>query len=198
MGRLEQGKGYGTLMDAGRMNIPNALTVMRIIFVPVIVILLMQGEFFKALIIFALSGISDGLDGFLARILNQQTELGAYLDPIADKALIISCFVTLSIKHIIPGWLSVIVVSRDCIILLGVAVLAIMSVSFKIRPTMISKMTTVLQLLTVFLVLAVHSLSLQGDLKAVLWGFYIVTAILTIASGLNYIFKGIRCINSTT
>lgn len=183
-------------MDAGPMNIPNALTVMRIIFVPVIVILLMQGEFFKALIVFALSGISDGLDGFLARILNQQTELGAYLDPIADKALIISCFVTLSVKQIIPGWLSVIVVSRDCIILLGVAVLAIMSVSFKIRPTIISKMTTVLQLLTVFLVLAVHSLSLQGDLKAVLWGFYVVTAILTIASGLDYIFKGIRCINS--
>jgi cardiolipin synthase (CMP-forming) len=185
-------------MDAGRMNIPNALTVLRIIFVPVIVILLMQGEFFKALIIFALSGISDGLDGFLARILNQQTELGAYLDPIADKALIISCFVILSIKHIIPGWLSVIVVSRDCIILLGVAVLAIMSVSFKIQPTMISKMTTVLQLLTVFLVLAFHSLSLQVDLQAVLWGFYVVTAILTIASGLNYIFKGIRFINSTT
>jgi len=185
-------------MDAGRMNIPNALTVMRIIFVPVIVILLMQGEFFKALILFGLSGISDGLDGFLARILNQQTELGAYLDPIADKALIISCFVTLSIKHIIPGWLSVIVVSRDCIILLGVAVLAMMSVSFQIRPTMISKLTTVSQLLTVFLVLVVHSLSLQGDLKMVLLGFYIVTSILTVASGLNYIFKGIRCINATT
>ena len=60
-------------MDAGRMNIPNALTVMRIIFVPVIVILLMQGDFFKALILFTLSGISDGLDGFLARILKQQT-----------------------------------------------------------------------------------------------------------------------------
>jgi cardiolipin synthase len=198
MGRLEQGKGYGTLMDAGRMNIPNALTVMRIIFVPVMVILLMQGEFFKALMLFALLGISDGLDGFLARILNQQTELGAYLDPIADKALIISCFVTLSIKHIIPGWLSVIVVSRDCIILLGVAVLSIMSVSFQIRPTMISKLTTVSQLLTVFLVLVVHALSLQGELKVVLLGFYIVTSILTVASGLNYIFKGIRFINSTT
>jgi len=185
-------------MDAGRMNIPNALTVMRIIFVPVMVILLMQGEFFKALMLFALLGISDGLDGFLARILNQQTELGAYLDPIADKALIISCFVTLSIKHIIPGWLSVIVVSRDCIILLGVAVLSIMSVSFQIRPTMISKLTTVSQLLTVFLVLVVHALSLQGELKVVLLGFYIVTSILTVASGLNYIFKGIRFINSTT
>lgn len=185
-------------MDAGRMNIPNALTAMRIIFVPVMVILLMQGEFFKSLILFALLGISDGLDGFLARILNQQTELGAYLDPIADKALIISCFVTLSIKHIIPGWLSVIVVSRDCIILLGVAVLAMMSVSFQIRPTMISKLTTVSQLLTVFLVLVVHSLSLQGELKVVLLGFYIVTSILTVASGLNYIFKGIRSINSTT
>ena len=186
------------MMDAGRINIPNTLTVLRIILVPAIVILLMQGDFFKALILFTLSGITDGLDGFLARVLHQQTELGAYLDPIADKALMVSCFVTLSIKHVIPGWLSVIVVSRDCIILIGIAMLAIMSVSFQIRPTMISKLTTVFQLLTIFVVLLVHTLAIVVDFRMVLLGLYIVTSALTVLSGLNYIFKGIRFINSAS
>ncbi|HOF06091.1 MAG TPA: CDP-alcohol phosphatidyltransferase family protein [Syntrophales bacterium] len=185
-------------MEAGRVNIPNTLTVLRIIMVPVIVILLMQGDFLKALVLFALSGITDGLDGFLARVLDQQTELGAYLDPIADKALMVSCFVTLSIKHVIPGWLSVIVVSRDCIILIGIAMLAIMSISFQIRPTMISKLTTVFQLLTIFSVLLVHTLAMAEEYKGLLMGLYILTSVLTIASGLNYIFKGIHFINSTT
>jgi len=185
-------------MAVGRINIPNTLTVLRIIFVPVIVILLMQGEFFKALIFFTLSGITDGLDGFLARILNQQTELGAYLDPIADKALMVSCFITLSVKHVIPGWLSVIVVSRDCIILIGIAVLAIMSISFQIRPTMISKMTMFFKLLTIFTVLILHTLSLASETAMILMGLYIVTSLLTIVSGLNYIFKGIGFINAAT
>ncbi|MDI9570237.1 MAG: CDP-alcohol phosphatidyltransferase family protein [Pseudomonadota bacterium] len=185
-------------MDAGRLNIPNTLTVLRIILVPAIVILLMQGDYFKALILFALSGITDGLDGFLARILHQQTELGAYLDPIADKALMVSCFVTLSIKHVIPGWLSVIVVSRDCIILIGIAMLAVMSVSFQVRPTMIGKLTTVFQLLTIFGVLLLHTLAMAADYKNFLLSLYVATSALTIISGLNYIFKGIRFINSAT
>ncbi len=82
-----------------------------------------------------MAGLSDALDGFLARILHQQTVLGAYLDPIADKALLASSFITLSVLHIIPGWLTVIVISRDFIILLGISVLSIMSIPVKIRPT---------------------------------------------------------------
>ena len=112
------------------MNIPNLITLLRIILVPVIVILLIQGSFFKALIVFIVAGLSDALDGFLARVLKQQTVLGAYLDPIADKALLVSSFVTLSVLHIIPSWLVVIVISRDFIILLGISVLSIME-----RPT---------------------------------------------------------------
>ncbi|MGZ6290942.1 MAG: CDP-alcohol phosphatidyltransferase family protein, partial [Syntrophales bacterium] len=99
------------------MNVPNLLTLARILLVPITVIFLMQGAFAKALILLIVSGITDALDGFFARILNQQTVLGSYLDPIADKALFASCFVTLSIKGIIPGWFTVIVISRDFIIL---------------------------------------------------------------------------------
>ena len=135
------------------MNIPNLLTLLRIILVPVIVILLIQGLFLKALIVFVVAALSDVLDGFLARILRQKTALGAYLDPIADKALLASSFVTLSILHVIPGWLAVIVISRDVIILLGIAVLSMMSISVNIRPTFVSKITTALQLSTVLIVL---------------------------------------------
>src|SRR4030042_912450 len=157
------------------MNIPNLLTLLRIILSPVIVILLIQGAFCKALIVFIVAGITDALDGFLARVLNQQTVLGAYLDPIADKGLLASSFITLSVLHIIPGWLTVIVISRDFIILLGISVLSIMSISVEIRPAFISKITTTLQLVTVLLSLS--ALGLPGGIREIwLLPLYVETA----------------------
>jgi cardiolipin synthase len=85
------------------VNIPNSLTVLRIVLIPVIVILLIQGQYAKALVCFVIAGVSDGLDGLLARILNQTTLVGAYLDPVADKALVISMFTTLAIVGLVPG-----------------------------------------------------------------------------------------------
>jgi cardiolipin synthase len=179
------------------MNIPNLITLLRIILVPIIVILLIQGFFLKALIVFVVAGLSDALDGFLARVLHQQTVLGAYLDPIADKALLVSSFVTLSILHIIPSWLAVVVISRDFIILLGISVLSIMSISVEIRPTFISKVTTALQLITVLLALALRCLpcDVNGMWSLVL---YWVTAFFTVVSGLNYMARGTELINRNT
>ena len=176
------------------MNIPNLLTLLRIILVPVIVILLIQGSFLKALIAFGVAALSDVLDGFFARVLHQQTTLGAYLDPIADKALLASSFVTLSVLHIIPAWLSVIVISRDIIILLGILVLSMMSISVKIRPTFVSKITTALQLLTILTVL--FDRCMPGSFN-VLWKtpLFWLTAFLTVISGLNYMMKGQKLIN---
>src|SRR3970040_1766704 len=102
------------------MNIPNILTIFRILLVPVFVIFVIQNNLFMALVIFILAGITDGLDGFLARVLDQRTVIGAYLDPIADKFLLISAYLSLTIKDMLPGWLSVVVVTRDIIILSGV------------------------------------------------------------------------------
>ncbi|HUT44622.1 MAG TPA: CDP-alcohol phosphatidyltransferase family protein, partial [Desulfobacterales bacterium] len=113
------------------MNIPNLLTLFRIILVPVTVIFLIKGDFSKALIVFVVACITDGLDGFFARILKQKTILGSYLDPLADKALIASSFITLSVLGVIPSWLTVIIISRDFIILLGISVLSLMSISFE-------------------------------------------------------------------
>ncbi len=179
------------------MNIPNLITLLRIILVPVIVILLIQGSFLKALIAFVVAGLSDALDGFLARVLNRQTVLGAYLDPIADKALLASSFVTLSVLHIIPSWLAVIVISRDFIILLGILVLSIMSIPVEIRPTYVSKVTTALQLTTVLLALSFRSL--PYDLNGIwLLAVYWLTALFTIVSGFNYIARGMKLINHDT
>ena len=179
------------------MNIPNFITLLRIILVPVIVILLIQGSFYKALIVFIVAGLSDALDGFLARILNQQTMLGAFLDPIADKALLVSSFVTLSILHVIPSWLAVIVISRDFIILLGISVLSIMSITVEIRPAFVSKVTTALQLITILMALSVRCLAY--DFNGIwLLTLYWVTALFTILSGLNYMLRGMELINNDT
>ena len=173
------------------MNIPNLLTLLRILLVPVTVIFLMQGNFTKALIVLAVSGITDALDGFLARILNQQTVLGAYLDPIADKALLASCFVTLSIKGIIPGWFTVIVISRDLIILIGIAIMSIMSIPYKISPSFISKITTALQLFTLVFFLMFR---IFPGLIDYIWLLVLqwLTVLFTVISGLNYMLRGIR------
>jgi cardiolipin synthase (CMP-forming) len=178
------------------MNIPNILSLLRIVLTPVLVIFLMEGSYSKALVVFVFSGLSDGLDGFLARTLKQQTKLGAYLDPIADKALLTSSFLTLAIMGTLPGWLTVIVISRDCIILLGLAILSMMSIPFEIRPAFISKVTTMLQLLTVFMVLVVRGPAGGGDYSA-MYLLYWVTALFTILSGLGYLIKGVRLINQS-
>lgn len=179
------------------MNIPNLITLLRIILVPIVVILLIQGYFLKALIVFVIAGLSDALDGFLARVLHQQTALGAYMDPIADKALLASSFVTLSVLHIIPGWLTVIVISRDFIILLGIAVLSMMSISVAIKPAFISKVTTALQLITVLAALSFKCLPWAVD---GIWplSLFWLTAFFTIISGLNYMARGVALINQDT
>lgn len=177
-----------------RINIPNSLTILRIILVPAIVILLMQGSFKIAIVVFLISGLTDILDGYLARVLHQQTVLGSYLDPIADKALMISCYVTLAVKKILPGWLSVVVISRDCIILIGVAVLSLMSVSYKIQPALIGKLTTAVQILTVFVFLV--SRAVPGSVAAsTMEGLIWITAFFTVVSGFHYIMIGVQQIN---
>jgi len=180
------------------MNIPNLLSLLRIILVPIIVIFLIQDEYVKALIVFVLAGLTDALDGTLARLLNQQTELGAFLDPLADKVLLSTSFIALSIFRLIPGWLTVIVISRDLIILIGIMTLSMMSVKYEIKPIFVSKITTALQIITVFLALLLKTVMLDiihhYDIVTILaW----ITAFFTILSGLMYISKGIGFLNRT-
>ena len=179
------------------MNIPNFLTLLRIVLVPVLVIFLIDKEFLKALILFTCLGLTDALDGFLARILNQQTVLGSYLDPIADKVLITSCFLALAILKVIPGWLAVVVISRDVIILLGISVLSIMNITFKVQPLFVSKVTTTLQIAVVFLALFFKAFPHPVIDDAWLLLPYWLTALFTILSGYQYVVRGVKLINST-
>lgn len=176
------------------MNIPNFLSLMRIILVPVFVIFLIQSEYDKALITFMVAGLTDALDGTLARLLKCQTTLGAYLDPIADKLLLVTSFVTLAVFQIIPSWLAVIVISRDFIILLGIAILTLMSVAYEIKPAIVGKITTAMQVATIFLALLYKAVTHDFSYYWIM-GLCWATALFTIISGLVYIFRGIRILN---
>jgi cardiolipin synthase len=174
------------------MNLPNLLTLIRILLIPVFVILIIDQSFFWALIIFALAGITDGIDGLIARITRQRTELGAYLDPIADKLLLSAGFVTLAIIEMLPSWLAVTVIARDVIILLGILVMVLTHIPLKIEPSMIGKITTSLQISTILLVLLAHYSDFLKHLATA--GIY-GTMLFTILSGAHYIYIGTRMVN---
>ena len=176
------------------INIPNILTVARILLTPLFVILLIKSLFIHALIVFTLAGISDGLDGFIARYFNQRTIMGAYLDPIADKFLLSAAFITLAILTIIPAWLTVIVISRDILILVGIAIFSITDIKVNIKPSLVSKFTTAAQLGTVFIVLlGFHSPAAVIAVTPALW----ITAGLTILSGLHYMLAGVSILQAS-
>jgi cardiolipin synthase len=128
------------------MNLPNSITVLRIFAVPVVIWLILGGYIQAAFWIFLAAGASDGIDGYLARRWNQRTELGAYLDAVADKALLVSIFITLAIAQFIPIWIAIAVVSRDLMIVGAVILSWLMDHPLTIKPLMISKLNTVAQI----------------------------------------------------
>lgn len=179
------------------MNIPNFLSVLRIVMVPVIIIFLLQDMHFEALIAFGIAGVTDVFDGLIARAFNRKTAVGAFIDPLADKLLLSSMYITLAVIGLIPSWLTVLVISRDFIITLGILVLYMMSIKYEMKPAFISKVTTVLQIVTILFALLYQFI---GHLIAYNWVvvFFWVTAAFTIASGFVYISRGIRYINSAS
>jgi cardiolipin synthase len=165
------------------MTIPNLITSIRIILTPILIIYLINNKFLSALVVFILAGLSDGIDGLVARVFDQKSKLGAYLDPLADKILLIATFVVLSVRGFVPPWLTVVVISRDTLILLGVLILFLNGTDFTVRPSILSKMTTCLQLGTVFVVLSKSHFHFRLPSSDYLFW---VTGILTISSGLHY------------
>jgi cardiolipin synthase len=175
------------------INIPNLLTVLRILITPVFVILLIRDAHGYALILFVLAGISDGLDGLIARMFDQRSDLGAVLDPIADKLLLTAAYLSLGILKDIPGWLAVVVISRDVLIVTGIAVLAFSGIHFNIRPSLISKWTTAFQIVTV----AVTLLETQFLAAASVWRVLCwATAGMTVLSGLHYTYLGLNILQT--
>src|SRR5580765_7929264 len=137
------------------LNLPNFLTLLRILTIPVFLEFLSYHFYWEALVVFAIGGLTDFLDGFVARWMKQQTALGAYLDPVADKLLVITSFIMLGLIGGIPMWLAVVVVARDVLIVIGYVVIHfLVDEPLKVRPTRLGKWSTTLQLLTLALALA--------------------------------------------
>jgi cardiolipin synthase len=176
-------------------NIPNLLTIIRILLTPLFVILLLKDLFGLALAIFTIAGVSDALDGFIARYYNQRTMLGAYLDPIADKILLSSAFIGLAVLKIIPGWLAVIVISREVLIFTGIAVFKITEKKYKVRPSIVSKCTTAVQIFTIFVTLLNVNITGLVTMREYL---YWVTAGLTVISGFHYIYIGMNILQNNS
>lgn len=167
------------------MTIPNIITVLRFLMVPAVVYSLLVGAMGPAFVIFVIAGISDGVDGFIARQFHQQTELGAYLDPIADKLLLMTVFVMLAILGHLPHWLVVLVVSRDILIIIAVILSSVMARPFDMNPILVSKANTALQIALAAVVLAELAFGITfGDLRLIL--IYGV-AVLTVLSAAAYL-----------
>jgi len=165
---------------------PNQLTLLRMIFVPFVVIHLLDGHFQWALLLFIIAGFSDGLDGLLARKLHQQTLLGQYLDPIADKLLLSTLFLVLSILHKIPWKFTVLVFSRDISILAASAVLFAIAGLRDFRPSIFGKANTFSQIGAVFFVL-LHEVEPVRWIGIAEKTFLRATFIFTIVSALHYV-----------
>jgi len=169
------------------LTAPNQLTLLRMVFLPFIIIHLVNGHYFWALTLFVLAGISDGLDGLLARTLKQQTKIGQYLDPMADKLLLSTMFLVLSVLHKIPWKFTVLVFSRDICIVAVSAVLYIAAGLRDFRPSIFGKANTFAQVAAVFFVmlLLVHPLAWVAIARLT---FLRATFLFTIVSGLHYVF----------
>jgi cardiolipin synthase len=181
----------GTRLDAAAsssalLTVPNVITFARLCAVPLAVWLVMQREIAEAFFLFVAAGLSDAIDGWLARR-GAGSALGAVLDPVADKALLVSMYVTLAAVNVLPSWLAILVVFRDLVIVGGVRVLAVLGLSVPIRPLFISKLNTALQILLVAVALLFEGfgIALPRLLAALTWA----VAASTLASGAAYVRK---------
>jgi cardiolipin synthase len=190
-------------MSSRIVTVPNMLTVFRMVLIPVFVSLVFYQRFVWALAVFVIAGITDGLDGLLARRFDQRSQLGTILDPVADKLMLVTAFVVLSLKSVfpqpvpshlpIPFWVTVAVISRDVFIIVGAAAINIMTGFRGFRPSSLGKISTTVQIIGIAAVMFAASFP-YGT------GWYLPTvyaAVFTFAvlSGLHYIFFASRLLN---
>jgi cardiolipin synthase len=176
------------------VNLPNLISLARLLAVPLIVWLMVIGEWRFAFLTFCVAGVSDAVDGFLAKRFNAQSELGRYLDPLADKSLIVAIYVTLGIQGQLPAWLVILVVSRDLLIVGGSMLLYALNLRYTPNPLISSKINTASQIALAAVVLSV----LAFDLAHVAVGVDVlvaVTALTTVVSGVDYLFDWGRRFN---
>jgi cardiolipin synthase (CMP-forming) len=174
------------------MNLANRITIIRIFFIPFFITLLIYDFRITAFVLFCIMGITDGVDGFIARARKERTELGSFLDPMADKLLLTTSFITLSVINELPVWLTIIVVSRDLILVAGALLTHILTSSLVISPSILGKVTTFFQIVTISVVLLVQLLEASPFILNIL---FFTTAFFTIVSGIHYIYLGSQLVN---
>ncbi|MBZ8134553.1 CDP-alcohol phosphatidyltransferase family protein [Afifella sp. IM 167] len=172
------------------MTIPNFITLARLVSVPLVVWLIVGEHWLGATVVFVLAGISDGVDGFIAKRFGAASDLGAYLDPIADKALLVSLFVVLGFKEALPPWLVIAVVSRDILIIGGVILAWMLTNPIEMKPLWVSKFNTTSQIVLLALVLADRAGF--DALSIAIWPMIITTAGLTVGSAGAYLAEWLR------
>ncbi|MCR0983051.1 CDP-alcohol phosphatidyltransferase family protein [Roseomonas populi] len=176
--------------ESALFTLPNVITLARLFAVPALVWLVIQHRLDIAFLVFVGAGVSDALDGWLARVRNARSFLGSVLDPVADKALLVSTYVTLAIIGVLPDWLAILVVFRDLLIVGGLLVLALMGQRPAIRPLLISKLNTLMQIALAGTALMLAGFGLDGGwLLPALIGCVTGT---TIASGAAYVRDAAR------
>ena len=172
------------------VTLPNLITLARLCAVPATIWLILHQRLDLAFYVFIGAGVSDGVDGWLARVRNARSALGALLDPVADKALLVSVYLALAGIGVLPDWLAILVVFRDLLIVGGILVLWVLGQPPAIRPLLVSKLNTCLQiaLAAVALALAGFDFDAPGVLAAFIWA----TAATTLASGAAYVWSVLR------
>ncbi len=171
------------------LNIPNSLTTLRIVLIPLFVGALVYRRYDNALVLFIVAAVTDFLDGLIARAGNQQTELGRFLDPLADKFLLVTSFVLFAVYDLVPKWLTITVISRDAIIMTGWLIEFFLTRSTRVEPSILGKLATASQLTLLAYILLVKNL--QEGLLPDPSPLVALTALLTVLSGVHYIYRGL-------
>lgn len=174
------------------LTLANRLTILRILMTPVIAVLLLYKQVGAALALFLLAGITDLLDGFYARRRGQRTSLGMVLDPIADKLLLMSAVIVLTVLKELPRWFAIIVVSRDVFLIGGALIMYMFSGRMSIPPSYLGKATTLLQIGTVLFAMLDNFIP---ALKPIILPLVSVTLFFTAASGVDYVYRGAKLLS---
>lgn len=176
-------------LTLGALNIPNTFTMARIVIIPVFITSIMYKRYDYSLYLFIIAALTDIFDGLFARLKNQKTALGTFLDPLADKFLLVTAFIILSTYDWIPKWLTITVISRDIIVITGWFLLYLITGTSRVEPSVLGKATIWLQsILIAYVLIDINLLFLPDIPRLLLW----TTALLTILSGLHYIYRGLK------
>ncbi len=187
---MPDGTDMGRARAAALLTLPNAITFARLCMVPMAVWFVLEHRLIEAFFLFVAAGLSDALDGWLARRSGGGNSVGALLDPVADKALLVSMYVTLAAVNELPAWITILVVFRDVVIVGGVIVLSVLGMPVTIRPLYISKLNTALQivLVAVTLLLAGYGWHAALAMQVLIW----LVGLTTLGSGAAYVWKAAR------